>query len=122
MEDAALRGLRVADAPADDPGVSVLRSCAHVLVVDDDQKIRHLAALLERRGYTFALATNAEEARRLAPSLVDPLRRAHARGDGSGADRDVLRFHHDIAAVMVTGAEDPALAERRSTSGRTATS
>jgi putative two-component system response regulator len=95
--------------------MSVLRTPAHVLVVDDDARIRAiLAAMLERHGYTFALASNAEEAR-------DHLRRSefevmlcdmHMPGEtGLELISDVLRFYPDIAAVMVTGAEDPSLAE-----------
>jgi putative two-component system response regulator len=101
--------------PADDPYVSVLRSPAHVLVVDDDPKIRTiLAAMLERNGYTFALATNAEEARQelARGSFEVMLCDMHMPGEtGLELIGDVLRFHPDIAAVMVTGAEDPALAE-----------
>jgi putative two-component system response regulator len=101
--------------PADDPCMSVLRTPAHVLVVDDDPRIRTiLAAMLERHGYTYALAADAGEAR-------DHLRRCsfevmlcdmHMPGEtGLELISDVLRFYPDIAAVMVTGAEDPTLAE-----------
>jgi putative two-component system response regulator len=101
--------------PADDAGVSVLRSPAHVLVVDDDPRIRAiLAAMLERNGYTYALATNAGEARQqlAAGSFEIMLCDMHMPGEtGLELISDVLRYYPDIAAVMVTGAEDPALAE-----------
>jgi putative two-component system response regulator len=95
--------------------MSVLRTPAHVLVVDDDPRIRTiLAAMLERHGYTYALAEDARGAR-------DHLRRSsfevmlcdmHMPGEtGLELISDVLRFYPDIAAVMVTGAEDPTLAE-----------
>jgi putative two-component system response regulator len=103
------------DTPADDRCVSVLRSPANVLVVDDDPRIRAiLAAMLERHGYSYALATNAEEARcELAREAFEVmLCDMHMPGEtGLELIGDVLRFHPDIAAVMVTGAEDPALAE-----------
>jgi putative two-component system response regulator len=111
--------VRIAPHPgalsADDSIVSVLRSPAHVLVVDDDARIRSiLAAMLERHGYTYAVASNAVEAReqlgkaRFELMLCD----MHMPGEtGLELISDVLRFYPDIAAVMVTGAEDPSLAE-----------
>jgi putative two-component system response regulator len=70
--------------------------------------------MLERHGYTYALATNADEARQelTRGSFEVMLCDMHMPGEtGLELIGDVLRFHPDIAAVMVTGAEDPALAE-----------
>jgi putative two-component system response regulator len=108
-------GPHTREVAADDVSMSVLRTPAHVLVVDDDPRIRAiLAAMLERHGYTYEVAANAREAR-------DRLQRAsfevmlcdmHMPGEtGLELISDVLRFYPDIAAVMVTGAEDPSLAE-----------
>jgi putative two-component system response regulator len=84
-------------------------------VVDDDARIRTiLAAMLDRHGYSFALAENAEEAREhLARADFElMLCDMHMPGaTGLELISEVLRFYPDIAAVMVTGAEDPALAE-----------
>jgi putative two-component system response regulator len=103
------------DVPADDGFMSVLRTPAHVLVVDDDPRIRAiLAAMLERHGYTYEVAANAREAReRLGRATFEVmLCDMHMPGEtGLELISDVLRFYPDIAAVMVTGAEDPSLAE-----------
>ena len=114
MEDAAGRPHSLREA-ADDPIVSVLRSPAHVLVVDDDARIRSiLAAMLDRHGYTHALAENAIQARKALQEAKFELMLCdmHMPGEtGLELISDVLRFYPDIAAVMVTGAEDPRLAE-----------
>jgi putative two-component system response regulator len=114
LEDAAGRPHSLREA-ADDPIVSVLRSPAHVLVVDDDARIRSiLAAMLDRHGYTHALAENAIQARKALQEAKFELMLCdmHMPGEtGLELISDVLRFYPDIAAVMVTGAEDPRLAE-----------
>ncbi|MEW6543266.1 MAG: HD domain-containing phosphohydrolase [Nitrospirota bacterium] len=82
--------------------------------MDDEEAIRRmLGRLLERYGYACVTAADAQEARRclaeqeFALILCD----MNMPGEsGLGLIRHVLREHPDTAAVMVTGLDDPQLA------------
>jgi len=89
----------------------------NVLVVDDEPQIQQLIKrILERHGFECELAASAEEARnsleaggsRFQLMLCD----VNMPGE-SGLEliRDVLVSHPEVAALMVTGADDPSLAE-----------
>jgi putative two-component system response regulator len=88
-----------------------------VLVVDDEPQVQQLIKrILERHGFECELAASAEEARksldaggkRFQLMLCD----VNMPGE-SGLEliRSVLVSHPDVAALMVTGADDPSLAE-----------
>jgi putative two-component system response regulator len=88
-----------------------------VLVVDDDKGVQRLIGrMLEQQGYRVTTASDAEEARavlgleadRFALVLCD----VNMPGE-SGIDlvRHVLASYPEIAALMVTGADDPELAD-----------
>jgi putative two-component system response regulator len=87
-----------------------------VLVVDDEQPVIHvLRRLLLRHGYVCDAATSAEEARvklARAPGFHLMLCDVTMPGE-SGLDlvRDMARVSPDTAIVMVTGIDDPAMAE-----------
>jgi putative two-component system response regulator len=89
----------------------------HVLVVDDEPQVQQLIRrILESHGFECELAASAEEARKSLETdgkhfqlmLCD----VNMPGE-SGLDliRDALVSHPDVAALMVTGADDPSLAE-----------
>ncbi|MGD0273323.1 MAG: HD domain-containing phosphohydrolase [Gaiellaceae bacterium] len=88
-----------------------------VLIVDDEPQAQQLIKrILERHGFECELAANAGEARksldadgkRFQLMLCD----VNMPGE-SGLDliRSALVSHPDVAALMVTGADDPSLAE-----------
>ena len=88
---------------------------AAVLVVDDEPQLAvAVVHILERAGYRVTVAANASEARaRLADksfalALVDV-----NLPDESGLDlaAELLRTHRDVAVIMVTGIDDPAVAD-----------
>jgi len=92
-----------------------------VLVVDDD--LRHaelLATTLELEGYVCTLAADAAEARRhlaaqeFALAFVDVLMPGES---GLELADDALGHHPHLAVVMVTGVDDPAIAELALRSG-----
>jgi len=88
---------------------------AATLIVDDDEQLAEvLNRLLSREGYRCTVATSAHEARaRLAErdfalALVDVM-----MPDESGLElaAEMLAHHPDLAVVMVTGIDDPRIAE-----------
>ncbi|HJR45352.1 MAG TPA: HD domain-containing phosphohydrolase [Actinomycetota bacterium] len=95
-------------ATADDPP-------ARVLVVDDEEPIRRtLVRLLKRKGYECVAAANADEARSLAGDGGFELVLADMNMPGDSGITligDLLKADPDMAAIMVTGEDDTALAE-----------
>jgi putative two-component system response regulator len=98
-------------------GTHTLAEGGHVLVVDDEPQVQQvIKRILERHGFECELAASAEEARkslkadgkRFQLMLCD----VNMPGE-SGLDllRDALVDHPEVAALMVTGADDPSLAE-----------
>jgi putative two-component system response regulator len=88
-----------------------------VLVVDDEPQVRQvIKRILERHGFRCELAASAEEARvsletsghRFQLMLCD----VNMPGE-SGLEliRDTVSSHPEVAALMVTGIDDPGLAE-----------
>jgi putative two-component system response regulator len=88
---------------------------ARILIVDDEPAIRSaLQRLVKADGHVTAVAADAEEARmhlaRDAYELV--LCDVNMPGEGGlGLARDVLSDGGSIAVVMISGADDPRLAE-----------
>lgn len=86
-----------------------------ILVVDDEQQIRDLVhRLLERAGYACSTAENATRAAELLDAEPFALLLADLQMPGeSGLDliSRVREEHPDTATIMVTGVDDPALAE-----------
>lgn len=92
-----------------------------VLIVDDDVRLAELlAATLEPEGYVCTLAASAAEARaRLAEAefalaLIDVLMPGESGLELADA---ALEEHPHLAVVMVTGVDDPAIAELALRSG-----
>ena len=87
-----------------------------ILVVDDDESVRGLLGrLLEGAGHQWAEASDAAEARRLLDGEAFALVLCDVEMPGeSGLDLvgDVLANRQDVAAVMVSGLEDAAIAMR----------
>jgi putative two-component system response regulator len=89
----------------------------HVLVVDDEPQVQQMISrILERHGFHCEVASNAEEARRLleTSSTRFQLMLCDVNMPGeSGLDllTSALATHPEVATLMVTGADDPALAE-----------
>ena len=88
---------------------------ARVLIVDDEDLIRRmLARLLKRAGHDIELAESARAARvRLEAETFDLVLSDVDLPGESGLDlvRYVLLHHPSTAAVMVTGVDDPTIAE-----------
>ena len=86
-----------------------------ILVVDDEESIRRLLGqILENNGYNCTLAANAAEAGEYLEEQNFELVLSDINMPGeSGLDfiRHVLALHPDTAAVMVTVADDPLIAE-----------
>jgi cyclic di-GMP phosphodiesterase len=86
-----------------------------ILIVDDEPQIRGLVRrLLERSGYECATAENAEQARDLLGAESFELLLADLQMPGeSGLEllQDVLAERDELAAIMITGVDDPQLAE-----------
>ena len=85
------------------------------LVVDDDRAVAELVtSVLETEGYKCSTACNAAEARLLigerdfALALVDVMMPGES---GLELAADLLRERPDVAVVMVTGVDDPKIAE-----------
>jgi DNA-binding response OmpR family regulator len=94
---------------------------AAALIVDDDEQMGAvLSRLLGREGYRCTIASNAADARAFASAtdfaiaLVDVM-----MPDESGLElaADMLSHHRDLAVVMVTGVDDPGLADLALESG-----
>lgn len=86
-----------------------------VLVVDDDAATRALLqAILEPAGYVCLLAADAQEARRLmAERRVDLMLCDIGLPGESGLDLvETMEDDRDVAVVMISGRDDPELAER----------
>jgi putative two-component system response regulator len=86
-----------------------------VLVVEDDAVARALAERILSPHYDVDLAVDAHEARgKLISGLVDLMLCDNYMPGESGMDlvETVLSREKDVAVVMVTGADDPALVER----------
>ncbi|MBI5487936.1 MAG: response regulator [Deltaproteobacteria bacterium] len=85
-----------------------------ILVVDDEEPIRRaLGRVLDREGHRCTLAADAGEAHRLLDEGPFSLILSDVNMPGeSGMEllRHVLTEHRDVAAVMVTGVDDPRLA------------
>ena len=94
---------------------------ANLLIVDDDDRVaRLLASLLGREGYKCTIASDAAEARKavaersFAIALVDVMMPGES---GLELAADLLATHDDLAVVMVTGIDDPHIAELALQSG-----
>ena len=87
---------------------------ANILIVEDEDATRRLLGrLLEGYGYTCTLAGDAQEARRRLGERAFDLILCDVNMPGeSGLDlvRQILKEHPQTAAVMVTGLDDPQLA------------
>jgi DNA-binding NtrC family response regulator len=88
---------------------------AATLVVDDDEQVAEaLRRLLNRHGYDCTVAADAAEARAwllekdFALALVDVMMPGES---GLELAVDMLAEHPDLAVVMVTGVDDPSIAE-----------
>jgi putative two-component system response regulator len=95
--------------------VTIDGAMQRILVVDDERQIRDLVRrLLERSGYSCTTVENAREAAKLLDAEPFSLMLADLQMPGeSGLEliSRVRREHPDTATIMVTGADDPALAE-----------
>ncbi|MGC9974903.1 MAG: HD domain-containing phosphohydrolase [Gaiellaceae bacterium] len=88
-----------------------------MLVVDDEPQVQQLIArILERHGFRCELAASADEARKLLESRTESfelmLCDVNMPGE-SGLEllSSTLASHPEVAALMVTGADDPKMAE-----------
>lgn len=81
----------------------------HILIVDDDQRIRQmLARYFEEEGYRVSVAGDGQEMRdrlRTSPADIILLDLVLPREDGLALMRD-LRVHSDIPILMLTGRND----------------
>jgi putative two-component system response regulator len=95
--------------------VTVEGAVQRILVVDDERQIRDLVQrMLERDGYSCATAENAAGAAKLLDAEPFALLLADLQmPGGSGLDliARVREQHPDTATIMVTGVDDPSLAE-----------
>jgi putative two-component system response regulator len=86
-----------------------------ILVVDDEPAIRGLVRrLLERAGYDCRTAESPEEAERLLEDADFELLLADLQMPGGSGLELIARVrtrHPDTAAIMITGVDDPQLAE-----------
>jgi putative two-component system response regulator len=91
------------------------KSPGRALIVDDDEQARRLLGrILESAGYDWETATGAREVYELLQSGDFGLILADVRlsgGSGLKLIQDVLSEHPDVAAVMVTGIDDPDFAK-----------
>jgi putative two-component system response regulator len=90
-------------------------STERILVVDDDTQIRDLVRrLLERAGYTCSSVASAAEAEALLAVEPFALVLADLQMPGESGLDLISRLHEnhrEIATIMVTGVDDPELAE-----------
>lgn len=88
---------------------------ARVLVVEDDERIaRFVGHMLESQGYVCVVATNATDASRLLDEDEPEVMLCDVNLPGaSGLDltRHASGAHQDTAVVMVSGLDDPAIAD-----------
>jgi putative two-component system response regulator len=98
-------------------GSHTLADGGYVLVVDDEPQVQQLIArILERHGFRCELAASAEEARKLLESRENNFQLmlcdVNMPGE-SGLEllSSTLVSHPEVAALMVTGADDPKMAE-----------
>ncbi|HEX3562580.1 MAG TPA: HD domain-containing phosphohydrolase [Solirubrobacterales bacterium] len=87
----------------------------NILIVEDDAVARTLAERILKPHYDVDLAADAHEARgKLIGGMIDLLLCDNYMPGESGLDlvETVLAREQQIAVVMVTGADDPALVER----------
>ena len=105
------------DVEANGGETHTLAEGGYVLVVDDEPQVQQvIRRILERHGFECELAASAEEARNLleADDKHFQLMLCDVNMPGeSGLEllRDALVDHPEVAALMVTGADDPSLAE-----------
>jgi putative two-component system response regulator len=96
-------------------GSVTVQVAARILVVDDESAIaRLLARLLEQQGHVCTTASSAAGARAaLAESEFELMLCDVTMPGETGIEliRDVLRSHHGLAAIMVTGNDDTELAD-----------
>jgi putative two-component system response regulator len=134
-EEAGINGLSTVRSVLDQPGgeayplpprvklapdggrSQTLTDGGHVLVVDDEPQVQRLIArILERHGFHCELAASAEEARKLLESKENTFQLmlcdVNMPGE-SGLEllSSTLATHPEVAALMVTGADDPKMAE-----------
>jgi len=89
---------------------------ATILIVDDELSVRHvIEQILRRNGHVCTLAATAEEARaHLCQTVFDLILLDIIMPEESGLE--LLRFlkdsHVDSAIVMITGIDDPQLADK----------
>ncbi len=87
-----------------------------ILVLDDEKEIRDLVGrILKRKGYNYYSVANAEEAKNyLQSEKVDLVLCDIDMPGQSGLDfcRDLKTLRPDVAVVMVTGFDDPDIANR----------
>ncbi|HDZ24579.1 MAG: response regulator [Deltaproteobacteria bacterium] len=88
---------------------------AHILVVDDEEQIRRLLRrMLERQGYACTLAADAGHARKCLGEQNFELALCDVQMAGeSGIDlaRHIRGKYEDTVVIMVTGVDDPGIAE-----------
>jgi len=88
---------------------------AHILIIDDEEPIRRmLNRMLTRYGYTCSLAADAPEARKcLDEQRVDLVLCDVNMPGESGIDlaRHIQTGYEDTAVIMVTGVDDPDVAD-----------
>lgn len=107
---------RIALAPNEE-GSHTLAEGGYVLVVDDEPQVQQLIArILERHGFRCELAASADEARALLEARENNFQLmlcdVNMPGE-SGLEllSSTLATHPEVAALMVTGADDPKMAE-----------
>ncbi|MDQ1336624.1 MAG: Response regulator [Thermodesulfobacteriota bacterium] len=88
---------------------------SNILIVDDEEQIRRmLSRILERQGYTCTLSADAGEARKCLKSHTFDLVLCDVNMPGeSGIDlaRHIDAVYEDTAVIMVTGVDDPQVAD-----------
>ncbi len=93
----------------------------HILIVDDEEQIRRLLnRMLTRQGYTCTLSADAKEARKCLESQAVDLVLCDVNMPGeSGIDlaRHIDAGYEDTAVIMVTGVDDPQVADTAITAG-----
>lgn len=87
----------------------------NILIVDDEEQIRRmLSRIVDRQGYTCTLCADAAEARKCLKSQAVDLVLCDVNMPGeSGIDlaRHIDSEYEDTAVIMVTGVDDPQVAD-----------